>query len=91
MEINSDRQKNRKEMKIENEKMEENKYLRKQIQEIRSSRLISVPACLMQQRLDSWIGSEELGTFYSICQRHLLVKLSTVSFAHKTDACACMK
>jgi len=48
MEINSDRQKNRKEMKIENEKMEENKYLRKQIQEIRSSRLISVPACLMQ-------------------------------------------
>jgi len=49
MEINSDRQKKRKELKIENgKKIDENKYLHKEIQEIRSSRLISVPACLIQ-------------------------------------------
>lgn len=47
MEISSDRQKNRKEMKIENEKIDENKYLYKQIHEIRNSKLISVPAFLM--------------------------------------------
>ena len=40
MEVNSDRQKNRKEIKIENEKMDESNYLHKQIQEIRSSKLI---------------------------------------------------
>jgi hypothetical protein len=48
MEISSDIQKNRKEMKVENEKLDKNKYLHKQIQEIRSSKLISVPVCLMQ-------------------------------------------
>ena len=49
MEVKGDRQKNRKDMKIENKKkMDENKYLHKQIQEICSSRLISVPSCLMQ-------------------------------------------
>jgi hypothetical protein len=48
MEINSDKQKNRKEIKIGNKKMDENKYLLKQIQEICSSRLISVPASLIQ-------------------------------------------
>ena len=52
MEINSDRKKDSKQMKIENvgmkKKIEENIYIRKLIQEIRSSRLILGPAWLMQ-------------------------------------------